>query len=290
MRKVLVITFALALTLGSAVASAADPTVINVTWGSGSYWFNGAAMTVVSGTSGSLNINVTAHDDASARLFTFGGNISGVFDGTITNTYPDPLHPTWLDGPYNYGVESTTFSTKSNVNAGGGGIEFVVNRTDSKTSMYGPAGQVSATTIFSTDGTAFLGRRTTTNYASAKNCNYSFQSNNQYSAAGTSFFIDHSINSGDGDTAGVGVYNATGSATITSMSDELGGYGFRLGRGCGCYDNASGTGTGSGTYELWANAANSLSGNGWSSGGGSYLQQIIYTGGFSITNTYVDGN
>jgi hypothetical protein len=217
-------------------------------------------------------------DDSFAELLTSGNHFFGDFYGKDSD-----------DNPYSYAVDSGLFQLKAGVD-GGGFVEYGVYRTDTKASMYGPAGQVSYSAVGSSDGTASLAQQTTTNYAAQKNCNYGFQANNQFQAAGTAFSVYHYIGNGDGDWASVQVVGS-GSASVTYMSDEMGGTSFRFGHGCGCYNNCGATGTGSGTFELKALGANYLTGNGWTApAGGSYLQQVIYNGGFTVTDPFVDGN
>jgi len=217
-------------------------------------------------------------DDSFATLQTAGNYYFGQFDGKDSD-----------DNPYSYNVDSGLFQLRASVESGGY-IDYRVERTDSKSSMYGPAGQFSDSSVGSSDGTAFMAQQTVTNYASQKNCNYGFEANNQFQAAGTAFSIWHEIQDGAGDGASVWVLGS-GSASVTYMSDEMGGSSFRFGRGCGCYNNCGATGTGSGVFELEAWATNSLSGDGWSApSGGTYLQQLVYDGGFTVDDPYAEGN
>jgi len=260
MRKLCALTI---LMLVSSVLVFAAPTVVNLKWDA----FGGAG----------IDLSFFNGDDSNMSLQSTGSYYWGEFTGTDAD-----------DNPYNYNVDSGTFGLKANVEFGGF-IDYVVNRTDSKSS-YGSAGQVSTSKVFSSDGTAAIAQRTSTNYASQKNCNYSFQSNNQFQAAGSNFGILHSILNGDGDGASVSVLGS-GSASVTYMSDEMGGTSFSFGRGCGCYNNCGATGTGNGVFELNAGAANSLSGDGWTApSGGIYLQQIVYGGGFTVDDPYIEGN
>jgi len=262
MKKALVLPLILVLGLG--LAAFAASTTVDVQWDG----WGGLG----------LSVDFANGDDSNSSLSTGGNHYWGEFHGTDFD-----------DNPYGYNVDSGSFSTKAYV-SGGGGIVFEVNRTDTLASMYGPSGQSSYSEVGTLDGDASIATRTSTNYASQKNCNYGWQSNNQYMASGSDFFINHYIQDGDGEGAGVAVWAGNGSAMVTSMSDEMSGSSFRLGRGCGCYTNASASGTGSGVFELYANASNALSGNGWSSGGGSYSQTINYVGGFNVDNSYIDGN
>ena len=262
MKKALVLT--LALMSAFALIAFADTTTTDITWN-----FGGGT---------GLNIDFVNGDDSASSLNTAGNHAWGEFHGVDSD-----------DNPYGYGVDSGSFSTKAYVE-GGGQIVFDVTRTDSLTSMYGPSGQYTYSGVGTTDGEASIVTQTSTNYAGQKSCNYGWQASDQYSASGSEFSINHYINDGDGDSARVSVWNGNGSATVTSMGDEMGGSSFRLGWGCGCYNNANASGTGSGTFELYGNASNALSGNGWSSGGGTYLQQINYLDGFNVSDSHIDGN
>lgn len=263
MKKGLIIALAVLMALGLTTMGMAAPTTVDTFW---------------SGFSGTFNTQFVAGDDANSNFWTgAGGLFNGEFHGVDNN-----------DNPYGYNVDTVSSFVRASV-IGGGFITFDMSRNDSFTPMYGQAGQYSFSEVSTFDGSASLARHTGSNYAGMKNCNYGWQANNQYTAQGSSFYIDHYIKDGDGEGAGVWVAG-NGSASVTSMSDEMYASSFRLGRGCGCYDNANAFGTGSGTFELYATASNSLSGNGWSSGGGSYLQQINYVSGFTANNTYVDGN
>lgn len=216
-------------------------------------------------------------DDSFASLQTSGNYYFGEFYGKDFD-----------DNPYTYNVDSGLFQLRANVEAGGF-IDYLVERTDSKSS-YGPAGQFSYSSVGSSDGAASMAQQTTTNYAAQKNCNYGFQANNQFQADGTGFSIWHEIQDGAGDGASVWVLGS-GSASVTYMSDEMGGSSFRFGHGCGCYDNCGATGTGSGVFELQAWAANSMSGDGWSApSGGSYLQTLVYNDGFTVDDPFAEGN
>ena len=264
MKRGLVVSFVLMLSFS--IIAFAVSTTVDVNWDA---W---------GGPSSGITIDFANGDDSNSSLSANGGHYWGEFHGTDSD-----------NNPYGYGVDNGAFSTKAYV-ADGGVITFDVTRTDSKTSMYGPSGQYTYSGVGTADGEASVVTQTSTNFAGARTCNYGWQSNNQYMASGSSFYINHYINDGDEEGARVSVWNGNGSATVTSMSDEMGGSSFRLGWGCGCYNNANAFGTGSGTFELYGNASNALSGNGWSSGGGTYLQQINYLDGFNVSDSHIDGN
>jgi len=259
------LALAVAIVSVFALIGFAVPTTVDVDWDA-------------FGTGTPLVITFQNGDDALSTVVTTGAHFFGTFHAEDKD-----------DNPYTYSVDSGLFQTTASVE-GGGGILFEVERTDAKATMYGPAGQISHSEVWTTDGTAFLARRTTTNYASARNCNYSFQSNDQYQAAGTSYGIVHSVSSGDGDGATIQVLGS-GSGVLTSMSDELGGRGFQLGNGCGCYHNSDFEAAGSGVYEIMAVGSNSLAGQGWSApGGGTYFEQLIYNDGADVDDVHVAGD
>ena len=119
--------------------------------------------------------------------------------------------------------------------------------------------------------------------------NYGFQANNQYSATGSVYVIDHSIQADPNKYAGF-YATGNGATTVTLMSSEMRASGWRFGEGAGCYTNASASGTGTGYFEVYANATNSLSGNNWSAGGGSFSGIISYNNGFEYNNINMRGN
>jgi len=242
----------------------AAPTEVTVNWDA---WGGFVEGTFVNG------------DDSDGYVLAVGHHFWGTFFGKDGD-----------DNPYSYGVDSGTFTLMGNA-AGGGHIYYEVNRTESyPIGMYGPAGQQHLAEILTDDGTLFLGLRTTTSYASMKSCNYGFQANNQLQVSGSAIAMYHQISTGDGDWAKAEVWGA-GSASFTYMNNHMGGTAFRFGRGCGCYDNCGATGTGSGVFELSGAGANSLAGDGWSApSGGTYLQQIVYTGGFTVDDPFMLGD
>ena len=227
---------------------------------------------------GTVDITFFNGDDSFGSLVTTGAHFWGEFNASDAD-----------NDPYGYGVDNGVFTTKSSVE-GGGSISFNVVRTDTKTS-YGGSGQTSYDEVWSVDGTAFLARRTSTNYASQMNNNYGFATNN-YQAAGADYGILHSIATGDGDGASIRVFG-NGSAAINAPNDQLGGNGFRLGIGNGCTNLGPATvnATGSGTYEIIAVGINSLSGDGWTApGGATHFEQFIFNGGFISNDTDISGN
>jgi len=227
---------------------------------------------------GTVDITVFNGDDSVGTLVTTGAHFWGEFNSTDFD-----------NNPYSYGVDSGVFTTKSNVE-GGGSVSFRVERTDTKSS-YGGSGQVSYDEVWSIDGTAFLARRTSTNYASQMNNNYGWATNN-YQAAGSQYGVLHSIATGDGDGASINVFG-NGSAVINAPNDQLGGNAFRLGIGNGCTNLGPATvaATGAGTYEIMAVGVHELNGNGWTApNGAAYYANFIFNGGFNSNDTDIDGN
>jgi len=231
MKKLFGIAMALALIASLAVGSvalAADPTEVIVNWDGG----------------GSVGGSVTAGDDASANFYSGSNYQVGEFHAVDNN-----------NNPYGYGVDSCTFSLDTSLN-GGGMASLLVDRTDAKTS-YGGAGQQSYTSVFTYDGCATLQNRSSTNYASMKDCNYGWNANDHITVSGSSYYeLQRYVDSGAGNYAEI---NATGGgdADLDCMGSEASAGQVRLGFGCGCYTNANFTANGAGTMELYAQGNNS---------------------------------
>ena len=259
------IAFLICLLAATALTAFATPTTVDVNWD-------------VFGGSAPLEIVFQNGDDSIGSLVTLGAHFYGTFHAEDAD-----------NNPYNYQVDNGLFEARAGVD-GGGIISFNVERTDTKATSYGPAGQVSQSEVWTLDGVAYLARRTTTNYASAMNNNYGFQSNDQYQAAGTVYGISHSIQSGDGDGVAIGV-TGSGAGILTVMSDSMGGNGFVGGAGLGCYENSDFEATGSGQYQMTAIAANYLAGVGWvAPGGGAYFENLIFNSGADIDDINTVGN
>jgi hypothetical protein len=219
---------------------------------------------------GGISVDFQADNDAFAGLETAGSHVWGNFSGTDSD-----------NNPYNYGVDDTTTEVKANFV--GGYIDYNMQRQDSKTSMYGPAGQSSATYIESSDSGSFASR-ITTNFAGMRNCNYGFQSSNQWTASGD-FLIQNYINAGD-PLSGAG-FNAmgSGSVNVSLMSSEASGSSsWNLGQGCGSYTNANANGTGSGSFNIYGQAPNQINAFGATVGGGLVGLTINYNNGFDTGN------
>lgn len=225
-KKGLAIGLGLAILLSlafSGIAFASDPTTVDVDW-------SGA---------GSVDGEVNAGDDAVVYFHSEGNNHAGEFHAIDNN-----------DNPYGYEVDSCSFSLETAI-AGTGWAELIVNRTDSKTSSYGPAGQQSYTFVGVNSGSATLQNRSSTNYAAMKDCNYGWHANDHITVTGASAYtIQRFMDSGSVDFAGI-LVNGVGDADLDCMNAETsGGWATKLGCGCGCYTNADFTATGSGQFQL----------------------------------------
>ena len=227
--------------------------------------------------SGYLDILVDADDDASTYLYTGGFHIFG------------SLHV--LDkenNPYGYGVDCYSAGLYATVE-GGGYIDFGTIRLDSKESMYGPAGQRSESYIY-TDDYAFMGWRTSTNYASLADCQYGWQSSDNFVASGE-FEIGHALVDADGGYSnfwGMG----EGTIEVDLMNSKSGGSSFTFGKGCGCYLNCDAEATGSGYFEVEAEADNYLKGDlGYEMPNGGFSRlSLMYTDGFTLGSFASNGN
>jgi len=227
-RFLLSLFLALVLVLSfSSVAMATDPTTVDVTW-------DGAG--IIGGT-------VVAGDDATV-VWTSQGVTSntGEFHAADQN-----------NNPYGYNVDTCSFSLEASL-AGGGLAMLDVLRTDAKTS-YGAAGQRSYTFVGIDDGTATLQNRSGTNYASMRDCNYSWNSNDHITVTGASYYAlsrfmdsENSV-TGDANFAGLQAWGS-GDADLDCMNAEASAGQVRLGKGCGCYTNADFTANGIGTLQL----------------------------------------
>ncbi|MDI3547188.1 MAG: hypothetical protein PWR10_840 [Halanaerobiales bacterium] len=228
-------------------------------------------------------------DDVTSTFYT------GAYDnfaGTLTARDFD-------DNPYSYGVD--TFDVEVNASVDGGGVggvmEFVTQRLDSHTSMYGDSGQRVYSYIW-TDDTAEMAYGTWTNYAEMRCSNYgrSRTSEGYQFQANGNFIIDHSITASD-DAYGRLWTEGAGTIRINAMSSESGGNSFNFGRGCGCYTNANVSATGTGYISLYAEAPNRVeresggyvTGDG-TAGSASHYSVWNYNGSAYIPNYAVSGN
>jgi len=261
----LAIVMALMLTVGMGVALADDPTTVDVDW-------NGA---------GGISGLVTAGDDTIANFYSWGntGNI-GQFNFVDSN-----------DNPYNYGVDSCVSSFSTSI-FGGGSAYLSVDRTDAKTS-YGNPGQISYTYVGITDGAATLQNRSSTNYASMKDCNYGWNSSNHITVTGASYYeLERSMDGGWGNSAFLTAIG-DGSATLDCMNAEASAGQVRLGLGCGCFTNAdfSANGT-SGIFGVGgtANTGANFAGMGLTYGSGDYGFTAPWSNSFSVADYSVTVN
>jgi len=266
MKSKLILALAIALTLVlslGGLALAADPTTVDVTW-------DGI---------GEVGGAVTAGDDANANFYSGGNSHTGAFHASDDN-----------HNPYGYGVDSCSFSMETSI--GGGGEAWLdVNRTDAKTS-YGAAGQQSYTYVWTNDGDATLQNRSATNYASMKDSNYGWHSNDHITVTGaTAYTLQRFVDSGNVNFAGL-LASGTGDADLDCMSSEASAGRVRLGWGCGCYTNADFTANGTGTLWLDAvgnNSATTAMAPGMT-GASSFHFIANWAGSFSIADYSVTAN
>ena len=158
--------------------------------------------------SGDFETHFIAGDDAHSDFWTSGYYIKGEHHAIDHD-----------DNPYGYDVDTVEEWVEAEV-SGGGYIEFLNQRTDSWSSMYGPAGQRSYSYI-GTDDKGEIAFHTWTNYASLKDCQYGWgrtSKGHHFEATGGNFTIYHELRNGnDGvtnpDGASIGIYGS-GSAWI----------------------------------------------------------------------------
>jgi len=260
----LVVAVALILSLGTVVL-ADSPTTVDVDW-------DGA---------GGVIGSVVAGDDAIANFYSWGntGN-TGQFNFSDSNS-----------NPYNYGVDSCVASLDTSI-LGGGSAYLRVDRTDAKTS-YGNPGQISYTYVGIADGAATLQNRSSTSYASMKDCNYGWNSSNHITVTGTTdYTLQRSMDGGWGNSAFLTAIG-DGSATLDCMNAEASAGQVRLGLGCGCFTNADFTADGtSGVFEVGgtANTGANFAGMGLTYGSGVYGFTAPWSGSFSIADYSVTVN
>lgn len=224
MKRILGIALALAMLASlmvSSVALADGPTGVVITW-------DGAGEV-----DGSVDTG-----DALTLFHSEGTDHVGEFNAVDSN-----------NNPYGYGVDNGEFSLETVID-GSGWAELDVTRTDSKTSMYGPAGQQSYSFVGVEDGVATLQNRSLTNYASMRDSNYGWHANDHITVVGADgYLLIRAMDSGAGNVASLQA-GGTGSADLDCMSSEASAGQVRLGWGCGCYTNADFTATGTGTFQL----------------------------------------
>lgn len=259
----LVLALVLVMSLSTAVF-ADDPTTVDVTWDGGGW----------------VGVDVDT-GDALAGFDTGGSYISGTYTTTDSN-----------NNPYNYGVDN--FSAYLNAYVVDGWIDSGCLRVDSKTSMYGDAGQYSWSFVDVDGGAASMAYRTTTNYAAMSDAGYGWQLSGGHNIVvnADDYEIDRGIGDGQGNEGWV--YGlGSGTATLDCMvSSASGNGGVRLGWGGGCYTDASYSATGSGYFEATGIGNNSVTFNGLgiSSGGGSLSIIANFVNGFSIADYSLTAN
>jgi hypothetical protein len=268
LKKFLIIgvVIALVVTLIPGAVLAADPTVVNVNW-------TGA---------GVVNTTFTAGNDAVHTLAVNAGTTTGAFNARDEN-----------DNPYTYNVDTT--SSNANLSLSGGSATYTVARTDSKTSMYGPAGQNTFSFIgVNPDGTAEMGMCTKSNYAFLQQANYGkpegWVNGVQFKAnSPTAFQIIHQVTNSEGDTAWFDS-QGTGTAEISCMSSDIYSGSLKFGKGAGCYTKADFNGTGTQSLEFFSQGHSSVSQFGFTvpgdgTAGSATLNTLIgFSGTFSTPN------
>ena len=206
---------------------------------------------------GNVFVDFQSGNDMFAQFKTGGNLISGKFLGVDQD-----------NNPYSYGVDTSTAFAKAEF-AGGGYLEFGVKRQDSKSSMYGPAGQQTYSLVQSDDtGEMMFGVRT--NFADMANGQYGWGGTYGWTTSGKNleatgnYGILHSLTDADGDGAMVGA-NGSGSGQLKVMGEQSQGSSFNMaslpvcGDGAPWYGNyGTFSGTGTGTFIMSARADNGL--------------------------------
>jgi len=229
---------------------------------------------------GTATLDFVPGDDAIVRLYAAGNGV--IVSGQC------------VDGdnnPYNYGVDSIQAWLRFDT-SNGGGASLEMQRLDSHGSMYGPAGQTSLWSVFSSDGTASLAARSAMNYADLIDSEYGFQNNTQLEAAGSTFQIQRYVDNGNGDWVSVSILG-NGAGALTNMNSGADGNGFTTEGWTGCYENNSAMMSGSSTtFVVQAQAQHAMSWEtGSSTGVTSYYVQIDQNGGSTtVDNWWVAGN
>ena len=245
----------LALVLGvSGMALADDPTEVDVTWDGSGY----------------IDTEVDT-GDAHAGFMTHGDVIIGTYTATDSN-----------NNPYNYGVDNFVALFDGHVE--NGGMFTGCERTDSKTSAYGPPGQESYSIVTVEDGWANMAYRTTTNYAQMRDCSYGYQLPGGHNVvlSAAEYYIDRYIADSDGESGEFEAWG-TGSATMDCMNGEASGnWDLRLGGGCGCYTDANFNATGAGHIEVTGSGDIGVTMMGNSTGGGTLQFIADWVGSISM--------
>lgn len=251
--------------------------------------------------SGLFQTHVVAGNDRTSHFETAGNFVNGQYHLTDSE-----------DNPYGYGVNTVNNWATASV-SGGGYVYAWDTRDDSKTSMYGSAGQLSETGMYTNDGSIEYAFRGWTNYAEMGNCQYGWPKTpggKNFEISGSDFYMYHTITDSAGDGAQVSV-SGIGSASLKLQGEKSGGSGgyFNMGSlpvcgdGCAWKNNyATFTGTGAGTFTVDAWADNSLTvgcpscSSGFTIPGtgaddsAQYHLGIVYGGTFSWQDFGVAGN
>ena len=158
--------------------------------------------------------------------------------------------------------------------------------------MYGQPGQESFTFVGVSDGSASLQNRSRTNFASMRDCNYGWHSNDHIVVnSATSYALQRYMDSGTGNYASLWA-SGSGSADLDCMNAEASAGQVRLGKGCGCYTNADFTANGVGTLQLDGagnNSATTAMAPGMV-GASSFSIIANWTGNFSVADYSVTAN
>lgn len=231
--------------------------------------------------SGTVDVEFTADDDALMGFHTGGNSISGTL-------YAEDFN----NNPYTYGVDTFETNVRADVQ-NGGFVAYRVDRTDSQYS--GAEGQYTSSYVYSYDGSATMDFRTRTNYHDLVSSNYGFQSNQQFTASGSTIEIEHELGTGSGEFGNLYLIGS-GSASIDYMTDGYTGYNeYRFGYGDGCYENADLTASGAGTLIIGGDADNNMWAHdeSWSvsgSGGVSHTETWKYNGLLNVDDYAFGGN
>ncbi len=200
---------------------------------------------------GSFNVDFTAGDDFTAHFDTFGVST----EGNLRFVDSD-------DNPYSYGVDTMNAFTWNKVT--NGHSVFWSSRNDSKSSMYGNAGQYVESGVLATGGWAEMAFGVWTNYASMTNCQYGrvhTTSGKQFEANADYFDMYHTIQDADSNGAYVGAFGS-GIAKIKLQGESSQGSAFNMGSLKVCGDNCAwnnnyatfeGNGAGNFNVQGWAN-------------------------------------
>lgn len=223
---------------------AADPTSMVVNWSGG----------------GVVNGTFTNKNDATYSFNVNANGASGTFTANGLN-----------DNPFSYNVDSSNAYIKCSV-SGGGFTNFIAQRTDSYSGMYGSAGQLAYSSILADIGSAEMATGSSNNYAQMVNGTYgkpwttngaNFEANSDnyaiYSFIGKSATIDSNYNITPSDNWAEFSVVGSGTAKINDMTNEASGcWPLKLGYGGGCYTNAKALLTGSGIFAVNAVGTNSI--------------------------------